>query len=81
MEPAQDLDSDLGKIIRMSPDGSGARVWTYGHRNPLGIAFDADGNLWNSEMGPQGGDELNLVREECQLRVAGGLQRIPLRRR
>ena len=64
MEPAQDLDSDLGKIIRMSPDGSGARVWTYGHRNPLGIAFDADGNLWNSEMGPQGGDELNLVREE-----------------
>ena len=63
MDPAQDLDSDLGKIIRMSPDGSGARVWTYGHRNPLGIAFDADGNLWNSEMGPQGGDEVNLVRE------------------
>jgi len=63
MEPAQDLDSDLGKIIRMSPDGSGAQVWTYGHRNPLGIAFDADGNLWNSEMGPQGGDEVNLVKE------------------
>jgi len=38
-------------------------VWSYGHRNPLGLAFDQAGNLWNSEMGPQGGDELNLVRE------------------
>ncbi|HEU5484571.1 MAG TPA: PQQ-dependent sugar dehydrogenase, partial [Microlunatus sp.] len=63
MDPAQDLDSDLGKILRMAPDGSDPEVWTYGHRNPLGLAFDADGNLWNSEMGPQGGDELNLVRQ------------------
>jgi glucose/arabinose dehydrogenase len=76
MQPAQDLDSHLGKIIRLDPDGSpadgnpfadrgevAADVWSYGHRNPLGLAFDADGNLWNSEMGPQGGDELNLVRE------------------
>ena len=61
MDPAQDLDSDLGKIIRMAPDGSDAEVWSYGHRNPLGIAFDADGNLWESEMGPQGGDEINLI--------------------
>ena len=76
MEPAQDLQSHLGKIIRLDPDGSAAAdnpfadrgevaadVWSYGHRNPLGLAFDPDGNLWNSEMGPQGGDELNLVRE------------------
>lgn len=75
MDPAQDLGSSLGKIVRLQPDGTAAdgnpfndrgdiasEVWSYGHRNPLGIAFDADGNLWNSEMGPRGGDELNLVR-------------------
>ncbi len=74
-DPAQDLGTNLGKIVRLTPDGQpadgnpfadrggvAAEIWTYGHRNPLGIAFDADGNLWNSEMGPQGGDELNLVR-------------------
>ncbi|BAK37340.1 soluble aldose sugar dehydrogenase [Microlunatus phosphovorus NM-1] len=74
-DPAQDLGANLGKILRLTPEGQpadgnpfadrggvAAEIWTYGHRNPLGIAFDADGNLWNSEMGPQGGDELNLVR-------------------
>ena len=61
MQPAQDTDSDLGKIVRMNPDGSDVEQWSYGHRNPLGIAFDADGRLWSSEMGPQGGDELNLI--------------------
>jgi len=76
MAPAQDLGSSLGKIVRLRPDGTAAEgnpfadrgevaseVWSYGHRNPLGLAFDADGNLWSSEMGPQGGDELNRVRE------------------
>lgn len=63
MSPAQDPGSTLGKIMRMNPDGSDARIWTMGHRNPLGIAFDADGNLWSSEMGPRGGDELNLIVE------------------
>ena len=63
MQPAQDPGSDLGKIIRMNPDGTDAQHWTLGHRNPLGIAFDAAGNLWSSEMGPQGGDELNLIVE------------------
>ncbi len=62
-DPAQDPGSDLGKIIRMNPDGTDAQHWTLGHRNPLGIAFDAAGNLWSSEMGPQGGDELNLIVE------------------
>lgn len=38
-----------------------AQIWTLGHRNPLGLAFDAQGRLWNVEMGPRGGDELNLV--------------------
>ena len=36
-------------------------VWSYGHRNLLGIAFDASGNLWEQEMGPKGGDEVNLI--------------------
>ena len=73
-DPAQDLQSNLGKIVRLLDDGSlprdnpfaehggvAAEVWSLGHRNPLGIAFDADGRLWNVEMGPRGGDELNLV--------------------
>lgn len=38
------------------------QIWSIGHRNPLGIAFDLDGNLWNIEMGPAGGDELNRVK-------------------
>lgn len=75
-DPAQDLSSGLGKILRLNLDGTpaagnpfadrggvSAQIWSYGHRNPLGIAFDADGNLWSSEMGPQGGDEINLILE------------------
>lgn len=74
-DPAQDLEQNLGKIVRLTPTGGipsdnpmydqgriKAQVWSYGHRNPLGIAFDSAGNLWNSEMGPKGGDELNLVK-------------------
>ena len=74
-DPAQDMRSNLGKIVRLNEDGSvpadnpfadqggvTAQIWSLGHRNPLGLAFDASGQLWNHEMGPQGGDELNLVR-------------------
>ena len=73
-EPAQDMNTNLGKILRLNPDGSvpadnpfadrggiAAQVWTLGHRNPLGIAFDPQGRLWDVEMGPKGGDELNLL--------------------
>ena len=73
-DPSQDLDGNLGKILRLNDDGSpasgnpfadrggvSAEIWSYGHRNPLGIAFDLSGNLWNIEMGPRGGDELNRV--------------------
>ncbi|KUM43103.1 PQQ-dependent sugar dehydrogenase [Pseudomonas sp. EpS/L25] len=72
--PAQDMTGNLGKIIRLNDDGSvpadnpfaqqggvAAQVWSLGHRNPLGVAFDAQGHLWEQEMGPQGGDELNLI--------------------
>ena len=61
MQPAQDPASDLGKVIRLDLATDKAEHWSLGHRNLLGLAFDASGNLWNTEMGPQGGDELNLV--------------------
>jgi len=73
-DPAQDMNANLGKIVRLNDDGSlpddnpfggdlgvSAQIWTLGHRNPLGLAFDSRGRLWNVEMGPMGGDELNLV--------------------
>jgi glucose/arabinose dehydrogenase len=72
---AQTLDNDLGKIVRIAPDGtapndnpfvarSGARaeIWSYGHRNPQGLAINpADGSLWEQEHGAMGGDEVNLI--------------------
>jgi glucose/arabinose dehydrogenase len=74
MKPAQQMNNNLGKIIRLNDDGSvpegnpfqddgrlAKTFWTVGQRNPLGIAFDAQGRLWSHEMGPAGGDELNLI--------------------
>ncbi len=63
MNPAQDRNSDLGKVIHLNAEGQriGGRFVTMGHRNPLGIAFAPDGRLWSIEMGPKGGDELNLI--------------------
>jgi glucose/arabinose dehydrogenase len=48
-------------IPSRSAGGVTAQIWTLGHRNPLGLAFDSAGRLWNVEMGPMGGDELNHV--------------------
>ncbi|MDT7933858.1 MAG: PQQ-dependent sugar dehydrogenase [Sphingomonadaceae bacterium] len=72
--PAQDLSVNLGKVIRLTPTGGvpstnpyydqgrvTSQIWSYGHRNLLGIAFDAEGQLWDIEHGPAGGDEINLV--------------------
>lgn len=73
-DPAQDPKSTLGKVLRLNLDGTPAAgnplaakgfnpaIWSYGHRNLLGITFDADGRLWEQEMGPQGGDEVNLIK-------------------
>jgi aldose sugar dehydrogenase len=63
LTPAQDPNGDLGKIIHMTPEGQriGGHHYTMGHRNVLGLSFAPDGKLWATEMGPQGGDELNLI--------------------
>ena len=68
------MQQNLGKILRLHDDGSipednpfvdqggvAAEVWSLGQRNPLGMDFDADGQLWEIEMGPKHGDELNLI--------------------
>jgi glucose/arabinose dehydrogenase len=74
-DPAQDVSNHLGTIVRINSDGSvpqdnplsgqrGARpeIWSYGHRNVQGAALHPQtGALWAHEMGPRGGDELNLV--------------------
>jgi glucose/arabinose dehydrogenase len=62
-DPAQDPNSDLGKIIHLTAEGQpiGGRFYTLGHRNVLGLAFAPDGRLWAAEMGPKGGDEINLI--------------------
>lgn len=59
---AQNPDSRNGKILRMNPDGSGARVWSLGHRNVQGLAWDRSGRLWASEFGQNSRDEVNLIR-------------------
>lgn len=91
--PAQDMQSNIGKILRLNDDGSipgdnpfvdyfsenpladdegvYGEIWSLGHRNPLGMAFDLDGQLWEIEMGPAGGDELNRI-------VRGGNYGYPL---
>ena len=67
---AQDLGSLNGKILRMNPDGSvpadnpfaGSRVWSLGHRNVQGLAWDRAGHLWATEFGQNTFDEVNLIR-------------------
>ena len=72
--PAQQMNGNLGKIVRLNEDGTipednpfydqgdvTAEIWSLGHRNTLGLAFDAEGRLWNNEMGPRAGDEFNLI--------------------
>lgn len=76
MDPAQDTTNNLGSIVRLNLDGTPAAgnplagqagkaqdIWSWGHRNTLGLAFDGQGRLWNMEHGPAGGDEINLIRK------------------
>ena len=68
-DQAQDRDNLGGKVLRLNPDGSvppdnpfpGSVVWSYGHRNPQGLAFDSQGRLWEQEFGNNVMDETNLV--------------------
>ncbi|MEP6597052.1 MAG: PQQ-dependent sugar dehydrogenase, partial [Ginsengibacter sp.] len=73
---AQDLNSSLGKIIRINKDGKAVKgnpfettpnalpeIWTLGHRNPQGLAFNPKtGDLWESDHGPNAGDEINIIK-------------------
>jgi len=72
--PAQDPGGTLGKIVRLGLDGTTpagnpfagdagfrAEIWSLGHRNPYGLVFATDGRLFETEMGPEGGDEFNLI--------------------
>jgi glucose/arabinose dehydrogenase len=72
-EQAQDLDRPNGKMHRLWDDGQVPAdnpfpkalypsIWTKGHRNQQGVCFDDRGNLWDTEHGPRGGDELNLIK-------------------
>lgn len=74
-DEAQNLGNHIGKMIRIAPDGAapadnpfigraGAKpeIWSYGHRNQQGLAINpATGDLWESEHGPRGGDEINII--------------------
>ena len=74
MAPAQEMGGNLGKVLRLTHEGApapgnpyaslggvAAEFWSIGHRNMLGIQFAPDGRLWEVEMGPEGGDEVNLI--------------------
>jgi glucose/arabinose dehydrogenase len=75
LDEAQNKSNEIGKVVRINKDGSvprnnpfvnepaaSAAVWSYGHRNIQGATLGADGQLWMTEHGPQGGDELNLIK-------------------
>ena len=74
LTPAQDFSGNLGKVLRINDDGTvpndnpwqnrgeiARQFWTMGHRNMLGIDFDAHGRLWVHDMGPRHGDEMKLI--------------------
>ena len=57
----QDTESHMGKLVRIAIDSGEAEILAFGLRNPQGFARDAEGNLWEAEHGPLGGDELNVL--------------------
>jgi aldose sugar dehydrogenase len=65
IDPPEDTQAAAHTPGRMfkwpGPNLTPAETWTLGHRNPYGLTFDASGRLWETEMGPRGGDELNLI--------------------
>jgi glucose/arabinose dehydrogenase len=91
LHDAQDLSNPIGKIHRVLDDGRPApgnpffntpgamkSIWSYGHRNPQGLAWSPlDGRLWETEHGPTGGDEINVIRRGANYgwgKIARGLE-------
>lgn len=73
---AQEFTNPYGKIYRLNEDGTEPKdnpfsgkpgaikgIWTLGHRNPQGLTMDLEGNLWDTEHGPRGGDEVNMLQK------------------
>ncbi|RVU86095.1 PQQ-dependent sugar dehydrogenase [Leucothrix sargassi] len=61
-ENSQNLSNQAGTIMRLKRDGSEPEIYSYGHRNPQGLTYDAKTKrLWEAEHGPRGGDEINLI--------------------
>jgi glucose/arabinose dehydrogenase len=59
----EEAKSAAGRNYQWTGDNvTPAEIWSFGHRNPYGLAFDSQGRLWETEMGPRGGDELNLIK-------------------
>ncbi len=60
---SQDLENDYGKIIKININNKDHEIFSYGHRNPQGLYIDKEKNIFSSEHGPRGGDEINLIKK------------------
>ena len=60
---SQDLDNDYGKIIKININNKVHEIFSYGHRNPQGLYIDKNKNIFSTEHGPRGGDEVNLIKK------------------
>tara|TARA_Y100000996_G_scaffold407602_1_gene385409 strand:- start:417 stop:1793 length:1377 start_codon:yes stop_codon:yes gene_type:complete len=61
---SQDLNNDYGKILKINIKTKKHEIFSFGHRNPQGLYIDNDGNIFSTEHGPRGGDELNLIKQK-----------------
>ena len=61
---SQDLDNDYGKVIKININTKVYEIYSYGHRNPQGLYIDKNKNIFSTEHGPRGGDEVNLIKKK-----------------
>jgi len=60
---SQDLDNDYGKVVKININNKDHEIFSYGHRNPQGLYIDKNKNIFSTEHGPRGGDEINLIKK------------------